>query len=166
MTLRAAIFDAAGTLMELRETVGETYSRFAALEGVEISPARLQDAFERYVPTAGVPPQLGDTPEEVSAGERSWWRTVVRGTFRSADGSATFGDFESFFSDLYEFYGSATAWRLRPGVAKGLARLRQSGVHVAVLSNFDHRLPAILDALGILELLETVALPSNTGPAI
>lgn len=163
MNLRAVIFDAAGTLMHLRETVGETYSRFAARQGVLLPPGHLQDAFERYLGTAEAAPRLRSSPEEVVAAERSWWRGVVRGTFRAADGSAAFGDFDSFFSRLYDYYGSGEAWVLRPGVANGLSRLRDSGIRVGILSNFDHRLPRVLDDLGILRRVETVVLPSNSG---
>ena len=75
MNFRAVIFDAAGTLMDLRETVGATYSRFAARQDVLLSPERLQDAFERYVASAETPPRLQSSVEEVVAAERSWWRS-------------------------------------------------------------------------------------------
>ena len=163
MNFRAVIFDAAGTLMDLRETVGATYSRFAARQDVLLSPERLQDAFERYVASAETPPRLQSSVEEVVAAERSWWRSIVRGTFRAADGSAAFGDFETFFCELYDYYGSGEAWVLRSGAANGLSGLHESGIRVGILSNFDHRLPRILDDLGILRRVEDVVLPSNSG---
>lgn len=163
MNLRAVLFDAAGTLMELRESVGETYSRFAARQQVVLPPDRLQDAFERYLNSAETVPHLGSSVEEVRATERSWWRDIVRGTFRAADGTARFQNFEDFFTELYAYYGSGDAWSLRPGASLGLLALRRAEIRVGVVSNFDHRLPQILRDLQILELLETVALPSNSG---
>ena len=163
MSFRAVIFDAAGTLMDLRETVGETYSQFAARQEVFLSPGHLQDAFERYVASAETPPRLQSSMDEVVAAERAWWHSVVRGTFRTADGTAAFRDFETFFSELYDYYGSGKAWVLRSGASNGLSRLRESGIRVGILSNFDHRLPQILDDLGILQGVDAVVLPSNSG---
>ena len=163
MNLRAVLFDAAGTLMDPRETVGETYSRFAARQNVNLSAGRLQDAFERYIANAETAPRLESSVKEIVAAERSGWRGIVRGTFRAADGAAAFRDFEAFFAELYGYYGSGDAWILRSGAAGGLAALRESGIRVGIVSNFDHRLPQILGDLGILELLETVVLPSNSG---
>lgn len=163
MTLRAVLLDAAGTLMDLRETVGETYARYALRHEVTLSPARLQDAFERFLAAAETAPKLESTLAAAAWAERAWWRGVVRGTFRAADGTARFRDFESFFTELYAYYGTGKAWALRPGVADGLAALRESGIRVGLVSNFDHRLPQILEDLEILELLDSVVLPSNSG---
>ena len=45
--IRAVLFDAAGTLIELREPVGEIYAREASAQGLSISARRLDDAFRR-----------------------------------------------------------------------------------------------------------------------
>ena len=39
------LFDAAGTLIELREPVGETYARVARAHGVALSPDQLEATF-------------------------------------------------------------------------------------------------------------------------
>jgi len=163
VTLRAVLFDAAGTLMDLRETVGETYARYALRHEVVVSPARLQDAFERFFGIADPAPKLESTLAAAARAEQAWWRGVVRGTFRAADGTASFRDFEAFFTELYAYYGTGKAWALRPEVAEGMATLRESGIRIGLVSNFDHRLPQILEDLEILKLLDTVVLPSNSG---
>lgn len=163
MALRAVLFDAVGTLFELREPVGACYSRAAAAQGVALSSARLDDAFTRYC--LGAPPAPGAPggAEALPENERAWWHEVVRGTFRSADSTLRFPDFEALFAALWEHFGKASSWQLREGVAAGLESLKVADLHLAIVSNFDHRLPALLTGLGLLAKFECVVLPTTCG---
>jgi putative hydrolase of the HAD superfamily len=163
LALRAVLFDAVGTLFELREPVGVCYSRAAAARGVTLSGARLEDAFARYLRAADPAPGAPGGPEALPENERAWWRGVVRGTFRSADATLRFPDFEALFADLWDHFGKPAAWRLREGVAAGLDSLASADLGIAIVSNFDHRLPALLEGLGLLAKLECVVLPSSCG---
>ncbi|MCZ6781684.1 MAG: HAD-IA family hydrolase [Proteobacteria bacterium] len=163
MTIRAVLFDAAGTLIELAESVGETYARIAERFGVALPASRLDDAFRRV--WASAPPMVfpDAAPEAVPALERGWWREVVRSTFRAADSTVRFDDFDAFFAALYDVYSGAPAWRPRPGARQALGALRAAGLAVGVVSNFDHRLDKILEAMGMTELLDFVGTPSRCG---
>ncbi len=163
--LRAALFDAAGTLIELTEPVGATYSRTAAEFGVSLPAWRLDDAFARIL--RGAPPMVfpDAEPPRVDALERAWWRDVVRGTFRAADGTARFDDFDAFFDALYAAFSRAERWRPAPGAPELLRALRERGLATGIVSNFDGRLPGILAGLGLAPLLDTVVLPSGAGAA-
>lgn len=157
--MKAVLFDATGTLIELREPVGETYARLARDYGVDLPAWRLDDAFARVFRSA--PPMVfpGEAPERIAERERRWWRDVVRGTFRASDGSARFSDFDAFFGRLYRHFSGRGAWRERPGAAALLAWLRARGLRTGVVSNFDQRLENILQVLGLLGLLDVVVTP-------
>lgn len=163
--LRAVLFDAVGTLLRLREPVGETYGRLAADHGVRLPAWRIEDGFRRIL--ASAPPMAfpGEPPERVRALERAWWRSRVRETFRATDQTARFADFDAFFDALYTHYASTAAWEAMPGAASALASLRARGLRLAVASNFDHRLPSVLEGLGLLELFEVVWGPAEAGAA-
>lgn len=165
MPLRAVLFDAMGTLIELAEPVGETYARAAAHHGAAISAWRLGDAFARVLRRA--PPLLfpGVPAAEIEACERGWWRDLVRSTFLAADSAVRPRDFEACFEELWRHFAEAAAWRTRPAAAEALTRLRQAGLRTAVVSNFDRRLPGILAGLGLAPLLDAVVLPSDAGAA-
>ena len=165
MTLRAVLFDAAGTLIVLREPVGATYARIARDFGVEIPPWRLDDAFRRIL--RGAPPLVfADAADDtIDALERGWWRERVRSTFLAADGAARFRDFDACFEHLFEAYARPELWRAAPGAMEALAALRDRGLGLAVVSNFDRRLPVLLDGLGLGEFLTTVVLPSDARAA-
>ena len=85
---------------------------------------------------------------QVEECERAWWRTVVRSVFDVADATPQFDDFERFFERLFAHFATAAAWCCADGAAPALAALRARGLHVGMVSNFDHRLPPLLDALG------------------
>jgi putative hydrolase of the HAD superfamily len=165
VTLRAALFDAAGTLLETARPVGEVYAELARAHGVALPAARLDDAFRRIL--AQAPPMVfPDAPAaDIPALERGWWRAVVRSTFLAADATARFADFESFFGELWSCYAAPSAWRARPGAHAALRALRQRGLATGVVSNFDGRLPGILAGLGLAVWLDVVMLPGDARAA-
>jgi putative hydrolase of the HAD superfamily len=163
--LRAVLFDAAGTLIRLREPVGSTYARFFAAQGAEVPASRLDEAFARVLP--GMPPMVfpGVAPEETRRRERDWWREVVRRTLRTADGSARPRDFEACFDALFAHYATPAAWESMPGVDEALASLASRGLRLAVVSNFDQRLRGLLAALGLARRFEHIVLPADAAAA-
>jgi putative hydrolase of the HAD superfamily len=163
--LRAVLFDAAGTLIQLREPVGETYRRLALAYGVVLPASRIEEAFRRVLRQA--PPMVwpGRPPGEVAELERSWWRAVVRSSFRAADASARFTDFEGYFSALFDHFGGLEAWQPAPGAIEVLGALRARGLRTGVVSNFDHRLPRLLQGLGLAPQLEVVVRPADAEAA-
>jgi len=161
--LRAVLLDAVGTLLQLREPVGQTYARLAGAQGMTLPAWRLEDAFERILAAAPDMAFPGEPPERVRALERAWWRSRVRETFRATDQTARFADFDAFFDALFAHYAAPAAWRPAPGASRALARLRAAGLRLAVASNFDHRLASILQGLGLLDFFEVVFGPAEAG---
>jgi putative hydrolase of the HAD superfamily len=163
--IHAVLFDAVGTLILLREPVGATYARIAQQHGAVLPAARLDDAFARVL--AAAPPNVhpGVPLGEAAERERAWWRARVRETFRAADGTARFDDFDACFAALWGHYAEAEAWRLAPGAREGLEALALLGLRLAVLSNFDQRLHGVLAGLGLDAYFASVTLPADAGAA-
>jgi putative hydrolase of the HAD superfamily len=105
----------------------------------------------------------GESGERCHELERQWWWHQVRSTFRAADSTAQFSDFDAYFDRLWNHYATGAAWRLAPGTREALAALRARGVRMGVVSNFDHRLPNILEDLEILAYFENVTIPAEVG---
>lgn len=163
--IQAVLFDAAGTLIRLRDPVGETYVRFARPYGVALPASRVEEAFARVMAQARPDPRPGEPLAQAAARERTWWSARVRETFRAADAEARFADFDAFFASLFEHYATAAAWALAPGSEEALDELARRGLRLAVVSNFDQRLRRLLRELGIHERFETVTLPADAGAA-
>lgn len=165
MSLRAVLFDAAGTLFDPREPVGETYARALAEHGAAIPAWRLEDAFTRV--RQGAPAMLfpGADPATWPALEREWWWSRLRETVRAADSEAQVRDFDGCFEQLFAHFAHANAWRARTGAADALAALRAAGLRTAVVSDFDHRLDTVLEGLGLAAHLDTVVRAAHAGAA-
>jgi putative hydrolase of the HAD superfamily len=163
--VRAVLFDAAGTLIRLREPVGETYARFALAHGVRVPASRLDEAFGRVFRAASPMVFPGATPERAAELERGWWRDQVRATFRAADGMASFTDFAACFAALWDHFATAHAWEAAPGAHATLRALRRRGLRTGVVSNFDQRLRGLLQATDLAALLDDVVLPAEAGAA-
>lgn len=166
MTIRGVCFDATGTLFETRESVGTVYSRAAAAAGVKLPAWRLDDAFRRVLqhgPGPGEAAPNAATRAEREAAERAWWRDRVRQTFQATDSTVRFADPEALFTTLFDHYRHAEAWQLRPGVLPLLEHLRRDGYRLGLASNFDHRLPEILEGLGLIDFFDARSIPSKSG---
>jgi putative hydrolase of the HAD superfamily len=130
-----------------------------------LSAAALQSAFPGAL--RAMPPMVfpGLDPHRVRDGEREWWRALVRSVFAAAGAGVPGADFDRCFDRLFTHFAGSAAWRCAPGAAELLAALRARGLRTGVLSNFDHRLPALLEALALAPLFEVVVLPSDAGAA-
>lgn len=166
------LFDAAGTLFELRRPVGETYSAAAARHGVDLPAWRLDDAFIRVMHGATPMVFAHAAPREIAELERHWWRDVVRQVLLATDSTARFPEqsngstgFDAFFADLWSEYASDAAWTLREGCVETLAELRASDLQLGIVSNFDHRLDSLLETLEIAQFFEIVVRPGLMGSA-
>jgi putative hydrolase of the HAD superfamily len=163
--IRAVLFDAVGTLIHLREPVGDTYARIAGTCGIRVEARALTAAFPgvlRAMPPMAFPGLRGDALRDA---ERGWWHRVVERVFAAAVVDPGGAQFERCFDALFAHFAGARGWRVADGAAELLAALRARGMRPGMISNFDHRLPAILDALGLAPLLDVVVLPGDAGAA-
>jgi len=163
--IRAVLFDAVGTLIHLREPVGETYARIAHAHGIAVAAAPLTNAFPDVL--RAMPPMVFAARDGAALrqAERSWWRMVVTRVFAAADGPSNGDEFERSFAALFEHFATADAWRTADGAAAVLDALRRRRLRTGMVSNFDHRLLSILDTLGLAPLLDVVVLPADAGAA-
>ncbi|MBV8771933.1 MAG: HAD-IA family hydrolase [Deltaproteobacteria bacterium] len=161
--INAVFFDAAGTLFETREPVGETYARIAREYGVDTTAEAVDAAFRRAFRAAS-PLAFGPDrkPEELRRLERTWWRDLVAQTF---DGSGQFSNFDSYFNSLFEFFSDPAHWAADPEATPTLKALREQGLILGVISNFDYRLYRILEGLRLSPWLESITISSEAGYA-
>jgi len=162
MTIKAIFFDAAGTLMKPNRSVGESYARFAAKYGVTVTPSELSGRFRVCF---GQAPKLafpGASSGTVLALERDWWRRLVGQVFEPW---RPFEKFDEFFDELFAYFAEPGTWSLYPEVIDTLAALKQRGLHLSVISNFDSRLVPILDGLGVGPFFEQIFVSSRIGYA-
>jgi putative hydrolase of the HAD superfamily len=156
--VKIVFFDAGGTLIEPRDSVGEIYSRVAREFGFEGDPRILQQNFARYQPPLAFP---ASTPEAaLSELEKSWWRNFVKEVFA---GLGSFPRFDEFFDEIFERFRSRELWRVYDDVAPTLTELKRCGLRLGVISNFDSRLYDVLRACELDHFFDSVHVSSRAG---
>jgi putative hydrolase of the HAD superfamily len=156
-------FDATGTLIEMTARVGDVYCEVAREFGVDLSADVLDDAFRQVMRDAPPRGDQGTSIEERRQREYTWWADRIQETFRSADSTVRFEDFAAFAGALFETYRAADRWQSRSGVVTTLEHLTRTGHPMAVVSNFDHRLPDILQGLDLSGFFRIIIVPCLFG---
>jgi putative hydrolase of the HAD superfamily len=161
--VKVILFDAVGTLIETRNSVGEIYGRVAHEFGFEAEPRILQQNFGlsfRRQPPLAFP---AGTPEAALIElEKGWWRDLVRAVF---DGLGLFPRFEEFFDDIFERFRGPEFWRVYDDVAPALTELKRRGLKLGVISNFDSRLCDVLRACRLDHFFDSIHVSTRVGAA-
>lgn len=158
MPIRAVLFDAGATLLYPDPPVEEVYARVFADDGAQFSPERLRDALaETWVEIQR--DNRGDRYGGVR-GEPAFWRDFLTRVRSLLDGG---GISDEAFGSLASHFRRAEAWRVYPDVLPTLERLAESGVALAVVSNWDSYLPRLLELSGLSPFFRTVSVSAIEG---
>ena len=147
--MKAILLDAAGTLFDLAEPVGETYTRFARTAGFELDPATVEDNFRTAFQELA-PPDYS-TSLDGDELERNWWKTMVQRATQINEGEK----FDSLYEKLFLHYEKPSAWQLYPDTLPFL-QAAQKNYRLGVVSNFDQRLLTILAGLKLSPFFEII----------
>lgn len=163
---RGLLLDAMGTLIGLRTSVGSTYAALASRHGVEVGAAAIDQAFPsiyRQAPPLAFPGLSNQALEEA---EIDWWTARV-GEVLSAAGALAAGMSPppNLGRELYHRFAQADLWQVYADVPVHLEAWHRRGLQLAVVSNFDSRLPALLEGLGLARWLKAVVVSSSAGAA-
>ncbi|MGB5136219.1 MAG: HAD-IA family hydrolase [Prochlorococcaceae cyanobacterium] len=159
---RGLLFDAMGTLIGLREPVGLTYARLAARHGISVAPEAVEQAFRaayREAPPLAFPGLSGAALERA---EVNWWGDRISESLMGAGGPPAP---EALVQDLFTHFADPVRWQVYGDVPDQMERWHARGLGLAVVSNFDSRLPGLLEHLGLARWLQVVVVSSMAGAA-
>jgi putative hydrolase of the HAD superfamily len=158
--IRVVFFDAAETLFHVNGSVADIYLRHAVSFGYQPKPNAtelISEAFRRAFHDAPPPVFAATEPAQLKQSERLWWFDVVHNVFYRV---GMFERFDEFFEHVYEIFADPASWRLYQEVPHTLKALRNRGLELGIVSNFDSRLFNVIRGLGIAELFDTVTISS------
>lgn len=158
--IRVVFFDAAETLFHVNGSVAEIYLRHAVLFGYQAKPdslARITEAFKRAFHDAPPPVFAATESAQIKQSERLWWFDVVHNVFYRI---GMFDRFDEFFEHVFEVFADPASWKVYPEVLPTLKDLRNRGLELGIVSNFDSRLFKVLKGLGLAEVFDTVTISS------
>ena len=157
--IRAVLFDAGGTILRVNPSVEVVYVETAAVHGVEARPDAIRQGFRAaWRKSLERSRKRGyRTSDEILRAE---WFEIIRDTFGESAPASRIGP---LFEDLYERFVSARAWSLAPGTQEAVAFLRERGIRVGILSNWDSRLRRMLREMGIERAFEFIVVSHEVG---
>ena len=162
---KVIFLDAAGTLFDVRGSVGEVYGQFARSWGITVSNENLNTAFFQSFASASPMAFPGIEAAKIPQLEFEWWLAVAAKAFQIAGVFNQFSDFPKFFAELYAHFATAEPWFVYPDVLPALNKWQQQGIELAVVSNFDSRIYAVLKALNLAEYFTSVTISTEVGAA-
>ena len=149
--IQAVSFDVGGTLIDPWPSVGHVYAAAAQEMGLpSFDPAWLNGRFA----TAW----RNRTDFNYS---REAWASVVVNTFGGSVDD--FGLNTRFFQRLYETFTEPRVWRVYEDVHPTLSALRQHGLALAVISNWDDRLRPLLRNLRLDAFFQVIEVSVESG---
>jgi len=157
----AALVDVGGTLIECRPSPSAIYARVLSRWGPQVSEGEVAPIFRRVWTemTQAHPPGL-DRYHHLKGGEREWWgrflERVLTDLGHPAPAPAALGE-------LFEAFADPALWHVYSEVPDVLRALRARGLVLAVVSNWDTRLPALLERVGLLPWFDVVVVSGLEG---
>jgi len=143
--------DAGGTLLEPCPSVGAVYADTLHQAGLAtLSAADLDEGFRRAWSERGAFDH-----------SREAWAHLVS---RVLEGRLAPERMGVAFDRLWTRFMEPDVWHVYPDVRPCLASLQRQGIRLAVVSNWDERLHAVLRGVGLADAFEWI-LPSVEGPA-
>ncbi|KAL1813489.1 hypothetical protein DCAR_0625800 [Daucus carota subsp. sativus] len=149
ITHKALLVDAVGTLVIPSQPMAQIYRQIGEKYGVEYSENEILNRYRR----AYEQPWGRSRLRYVNDG-RPFWQYIVSSSTGCSD--------SQYFEELYNYYTTDKAWHLcDPNAEKVFKALRNAGVKIAVVSNFDTRLRPLLRALNCDDWFDAVAVSAE-----
>jgi putative hydrolase of the HAD superfamily len=159
-TIRAVFFDAGQTLLGADPPVEEVYREAFAAQGVEATREEIHRAVHATWAEVHAARDRGEERWAGAGGEAGFWRRFVEEVYGRVGGR---GLPEALLERLVAHFGEEKHWKVYPGTAEVLAALRDSGLTLLVVSNWDSSLPSLLDRLGLSPFFQEVVVSASFG---
>jgi len=155
-SFKAVFFDVGGTLIRVHPSVGDVYARHARDFGFSGTPDELNKGFRSQWKKMGGIESLGD--KSGAEAEEKFWKELVFEVFQPFGG---LDRFDEYFKLIFAVFRDGSHWKIYEDVIESqiFEKLKQRGIVLGVISNWDSRLTSTLENLGLAEHFKFI-LPS------
>jgi len=159
------LFDAGDTLIAPRESFGAVYARVLATLGTRLHAADLEHGLRRCWADTNEAIEPGvDRYAAHAGGESGYWLQFVRGALAHTPQAPLDPELAiSAVEPLREAFRDPDSWRVFDDVVPVLTALREAGARMAIVSNWDSGLPALLERLGLAAWFDAVVVSHLEG---
>ena len=161
--IKAVFFDAGHTLIYTYPSVGVVYSRELKRFGADVDPQLLEKSFlDVFRDFTNRFSKEADSRIGSDEHDRRMWREITTIVYNDIPAMQTV-DFDKWFEAVYDAFGRADAWRFYDDVIDTLTKLRNRGLCLGIISNWDSRLKNIVRGLGLDKLVDFVLISAEVG---
>lgn len=150
-----------GTLIEARPSAPEVYAQVLGRWGPPVDAEVVAPVFRQVWGelTEAHPPGL-DRYQHLKGREEEWWGEFLRRVLARLGHPAPW---RPVLAELYQAFSEPSLWFVFPEVRAVLETFRRQGVPMAVVSNWDSRLPELLDRLELTPYFASVHVSALEG---
>ncbi|EGC35265.1 hypothetical protein DICPUDRAFT_79010 [Dictyostelium purpureum] len=178
--IKAITFDATGTLFKVRGSVGSNYEKIFTKYGIKLNSEKLNKNFlkifsnlSKEYPSYGYAKLNNDGKfyydkdgNEICGFK--WWQHLMKSLVETSSTNLSKNQIENIpneaYKELYDCFGTNRNssklitkanehefWEVYDEVIPTLDKLKENGIHLSVISNFDERLHTILKSLDLIK---------------
>jgi len=165
MRYGVVLLDVGGTLVGPSVSFGAVYAEAAASLGLELEADRVERwIWEVWSEMDRVVPIGANRYAHFPGGEEEFWLRFARQALERASGK-TLGDALAAraVARIREAFLEPAAWTVFADVRPTLERMRSDGARLAVVSNWDSRLPRVLEMLDLARYFEDLGVSCFEG---
>jgi len=159
------LFDAGDTLLAPRESFGVVYARVLATLGVRLDAGDLERGLRQCWADTNQAIEPGvDRYAHEQGGESAYWLRFVEGTLARTPGAPHPEALAArAVEPLRDAFRDPASWKIFDDVLPVLSALRGAGARLAIVSNWDSGLPALLDRLDLASWFDTIVVSHLEG---
>jgi putative hydrolase of the HAD superfamily len=165
MRYPVVLLDMGGTLVGPSVSFGSVYHDVCRQLGLEVEPERIdRRIWEVWGEMDRAIPPGRDRYAHFAGGEDEYWTRFARRVLEQAAGIELKDGFALRVTErIRDAFMTPSAWEVFPDVRPALERLIDDGARLAVVSNWDSRLPQVLEMLELAPYFEEVAVSHLEG---
>ncbi|XP_064405075.1 haloacid dehalogenase-like hydrolase domain-containing protein 3 [Halichondria panicea] len=150
---RLVTLDITNTCIRIATSPGFHYAKIGREFDLNLDPQQLDSAFRKSFKAHNLSHPCFGAQQGLTS--RDWWRMVTTELFVQVGVDSNELN-EKLATRVFDDFAGPANWEVFPDVEPSLKKIKQAGIVLGVISNFDERLESIITALGIRQYFDFI----------